>query len=433
MDIEYDFDVIVVGAGIAGLTTAYLLAKDGHEVLLAERGNEPGEKNLSGGVFYSRVMDEIFEGFSAQAPVERSITRNVLTLLNAESAVSVDYWDASLAEPTNAVTVLRAKLDPWLAEQAEEAGVTLMSGVKVDELVTSQSGAVCGIRAGEDVLHAKIVVLADGVNSFLARAAGLREAPAPSHLGVGVKSVIRIGEDAVNQRFGVGGDDGAAYALVGDATRGVPGGAFLYTNKDSISLGIVVNVADLAKSGHDVVELHDHFLAHPFVQPLIADGELLEYGTHMVAEGGQAMVGRLAFDGAVIVGDAAGFTINNGFAIRGMDLAAESGRCAAQAIHLALSTGDYSATTLASYEEIIAQSWLGKDMATFKKAPELLANTPELFGQLGEYAASVLRGVYRMDQTPRRKLSPLVVKKMKASGLSVWKLAKIVRKIQGGL
>ncbi|USR79955.1 FAD-dependent oxidoreductase [Arcanobacterium pinnipediorum] len=433
MDIEYDFDVIVVGAGIAGITAAYLLTKDGHEVLLAERGNEPGEKNLSGGVFYSRVMDEIFENFSTQAPVERSITRNVLTLLNAESAVSVDYWDASLAEPTNAVTVLRAKLDPWLAEQAEEAGVTVMNGVKVDELVKSESGAVCGIRAGEDVLYAKIVVLADGVNSFLARSVGLRPAPAPAHLGVGVKSVIRIGEDAVNQRFGVSSDDGVAYALVGDATRGVPGGAFLYTNKDSISLGIVVNVADLAKSGHDVVDLHDHLLTHPFIEPLIAGGEVLEYGTHMVAEGGQAMVGRLAFDGAVIVGDAGGFTINNGFAIRGMDLAAESGRCAAQAIGVALRAGDYSAAGLAAYAENIAASWLGKDMATFKKAPELLASTPELYGQLGEYAASALRGVYRMDQTPRRKLSSLIVKKMKASGLSVWKLAKIVRKIQGGL
>ncbi|WP_216378881.1 FAD-dependent oxidoreductase [Arcanobacterium phocae] len=433
MSIDYDFDVIVVGAGIAGLTTAYLLAQDGHEVLLAERGNEPGEKNLSGGVFYSRVMDEIFPDFSQVAPIERRMTRNVLTLLNADSAVSMDYWDARLAQPANAVSVLRAKLDPWLAEQAEEAGVTVMSGVKVDELVKSESGAVCGIRAGEDILHAKVVVLADGVHSFLACAAGLRAKPAPQTLGVGVKSVVRLGADVVSERFHAGNDDGVAYALVGDATRGVPGGAFMYTNKDSVSVGIVVNAQDLAESGHDVVELHDHLISHPFIQPLLAGGELLEYGTHMVAEGGQTMVGQIAFDGAVIVGDAAGFTINNGFAIRGMDLAAESARCAARAVHEALEAEDYSVTRLQAYEHNVAASWLGQDMATFRHAPDFLASTPQMYGEIGQYAADVLHGVYHMDQTPRRRIVPLALAKLRASKLSIWNLVKIARKMKKAL
>ncbi|SPT75058.1 FAD-dependent oxidoreductase [Arcanobacterium haemolyticum] len=433
MGIDYDFDVIVVGAGVAGSTAAFLLAQRGHEVLLAERGGEPGEKNLSGGVFYSRVMDEIFEGFSVSAPVERRISRNILTLLNADSAVSLDYWDSRLADSGNAFSVLRARLDPWLAEQAEEAGVTLMSGVKVDELVVNDSGAVCGIRAGEDVLHAKVVVLADGINSFLARGAGLRSAPAPVTLGVGVKSVVRIGTDAVSQRFGVSDDDGAAYAIVGDATKGVPGGAFLYTNKDSVSLGIVVNVEDLAKSEHSAVELHDHLVNHPFVQPLLAGGELLEYGTHLVAEGGQKMVGQIAFDGAVIVGDAAGFTINNGFAIRGMDLAAESARCAALAVHDALEAEDYSVNALKAYERNVADSWLGKDMETFKKAPDFLATTPQMYGQIGEYAADVLHGVYNMDRTPRRRIVSLALAMLKKSPLSAWQLLKIVRKAKGAL
>ena len=113
---EYDFDVIVVGGGVAGAVCAYLLAQQGREVLLCERGAEPGSKNLSGGVFYCRIMEEIFPGFVENAPIERHITRNCLSFLNPTSFVNVDYWDARLAEPVNAVTVLRVSVSqPSLA------------------------------------------------------------------------------------------------------------------------------------------------------------------------------------------------------------------------------------------------------------------------------------------------------------------------------
>ena len=106
---NYDFDVIVVGGGVAGSVCAYLLAKKGREVLLVERGMEPGSKNLSGGVFYCRVMQEVFPNFIEEAPIERRITRNCLSFLNPTNFVNVDYWDSRLAEPVNAVTVLRSR------------------------------------------------------------------------------------------------------------------------------------------------------------------------------------------------------------------------------------------------------------------------------------------------------------------------------------
>ena len=257
---DVDFDVIVIGGGVAGLTCAYLLAQQEREVLLIERGDEPGAKNLSGGVFYSRVMEEIFPHFIEEAPYERLITRNCLSFLNKESFVNIDYWDQRLANPVNAVTVLRSKFDPWLAEQCEEAGVTLMPGFKVDSLLR-EGNQITGVASGGDELRANVVVAADGVNSFISREAGIREKEPNENLAIGVKSVIRIGEEKIRDRFNVTGNNGAAYAIVGDATGGLPGGGFMYTNRDSVSIGIVVNTPALEHGNYVVSDVHDHTIS----------------------------------------------------------------------------------------------------------------------------------------------------------------------------
>ncbi|MCF2706206.1 FAD-dependent oxidoreductase [Arcanobacterium haemolyticum] len=422
-DVDYDFDVIVVGGGVAGSVCAYLLAQKGKEVLLVERGVEPGSKNLSGGVFYCRVMEEIFPGFTENAPVERHITRNCLSFLNEKSAVNVDYWDERLAEPVNAVTVLRAKLDPWLAEQCEEAGVTVMPGVKVDGLLREGNQFV-GIRAGEDELRARVVVAADGVNSFIARDAGLREKEPEENLAVGVKSVIQLGSEEVAKRFHLTGNEGAAYAVVGDCTQGVAGGGFMYTNTDSISIGVVLRLDDLVKKGLASSDVHDHFLSHPAIAPFLEGGELLEYGCHLVAEGGEKMQHDLVHPGLVLIGDAAGYTLNTGFTVRGMDLAAGSARAAATAITKALEAGDYSKESLSAYLDEVSTSFVGKDMATYVKAPEFLEND-EMYGKLGEVVADVLYGVYNLDLTPRKHLLPTAWGALKKSGLKLGRLAKI--------
>jgi len=125
---EPDFEVIVIGAGMAGCVTAYQLARQGRSVLLIERGEAPGSKNLSGGVLYSRGIEQVFPGFLDEAPVERRITRNYITFLNAESSVAIDYKDGRLADPVNAVTVLRAKLDAWLADKCSPRTAPPASG-----------------------------------------------------------------------------------------------------------------------------------------------------------------------------------------------------------------------------------------------------------------------------------------------------------------
>jgi electron transfer flavoprotein-quinone oxidoreductase len=419
---DVDFDVIVIGAGIAGCVTAYQLATKGHSVLLVERGQSPGSKNLSGGVFYSRIMEEVLPGFIDEAPIERRITRNCLSFLSETSFVNVDYGDERLSKSVTAVSVLRARLDEWLATKCEEVGVMLMSGVKVDSLVMEEERIV-GIRAGEDELMAHVVVAADGVNSFICRDAGIRSKEPLKYLAVGVKSVIGLPRNVIEERFNLTGDEGAAYAVVGDCTNGVGGGGFLYTNLESLSIGVVLRLDDLVSKEETSSELHDRFLTHPAIEPFLRGGELLEYGCHMVAEGGQAMVHDLTRPGLVVVGDAAGFTLNTGFTVRGMDLAAGSGVASAKAIDAALLKGDFSKASLDAYCAELDKIFVGKDMRTYAKAPHFLEN-PRMYGDYGQLLSDVMYSVYNLDTTPRQRLVSGALGALKKSPLSLLQLVK---------
>jgi electron transfer flavoprotein-quinone oxidoreductase len=423
---EPDFDVVVIGAGIAGCVTAYQLARQGRSVLVIERGEAPGSKNLSGGVLYSRGIQQVFPGFLDEAPVERRITRNYINFLNADSSVAIDYRDARLADPVNAVTVLRAKLDPWLADRCEDAGAVIMPGVRVDRVLTADGPAgkwVVGVRAGDDELRAHVVVAADGVNSFIAKEVGLRKDDPLNHLAVGVKSVVSLPRETIEARFNLTGDEGAAIAAVGDCTEGVGGGGFLYTNLDSISVGIVARLDDLTAKKKVVSDIFDHFLGHQFIAPYLEGGELLEYGCHLVAEGGLHMIGEIAMDGMVVVGDAAGLTLNTGLTVRGMDLAVGSAVAAAEAIGDALDRKDASKAGLAGYREKLFASYVGQDMKTYAKAPGFL-EVERMYKQYGELFADVLYRAFSLDTQPREHLLKVARRSLAKSPLTMRQLVK---------
>lgn len=420
---EEIFDVIVVGGGIAGLVSSYQLAKSGHEVILIERGVEAGSKNLSGGIFYTRIMEEIFPDFLKEAPVERHIARNIISFLNPTSAVNIDYWDQRLTDPINAVSVLRAKLDAWLSGKCEEAGVMIMPGVRVDSLI-KEGDQYVGVKAGEDELRAKVIILADGVNSFLAQHEDIRPKQPPKYLAVGVKSVIGLPRKVIEDRFRVRGNEGVAYAIVGDCTKSVAGGGFLYTNLESISIGVVLQLESMEKKGLTSTDIFDKFLEHPAIAPLIADGELLEYGCHLTMEDGPAMVAQdISRPGLLIIGDAAGFTVNTGLTIRGMDFAAGSALAAAKTINQAIKNKDFSQSAMNMYRTELDSRWVGQDMKTYKNAPAFF-ETSRLYGDYGQLLADIFYRIFNHDLTPRKRLISVALGAFKASSLKVTSLIR---------
>ncbi len=418
------YDVIIVGAGPAGLAAAYKLAQAGIEVVVVERGDYPGSKNLSGGVLYSRILDQLIPGFWAEAPIERYIDNYLTTLMTRDDYFNLEYKGKALGVPPyNAVTVLRAKFDRWLAEKAEEAGAMIVTGIKV-ERVLKEGNRVIGIRAGDEEMLADVVIAADGINSFIAKEAGLRSEIKPEHLAVGAKAVIELPRQVIEERFRLTGNQGAAYAILGEATYGVAGGAFFYTNLESLSIGVVMRLDDLIKAKVKPADALDGLLEHPMIAPLVKDGKLIEYGAHLTGEGGLHMVPpRLYCDGMLIVGDAAGFTINSGLVIRGMDLAIGSGIAAAEAIRAAKTKGDFSESALSAYSRNLEESFVLKDLKLYAKAPEFM-ESDRLYKQYSLMVNTLFNRVYTHDLTPKEHLLKTALKAMKDSGVSLFDIAK---------
>lgn len=330
---EQDADAIVVGAGPAGVACAYRLARAGRSVILVERGTAPGSKNVSGGRLYTYALELVEEGLTAQAPWERAVVREQLVLMDGERAMTVSLAgsDAGRTGVPSSVTVLRASFDDWFARRAEDAGALLAAGVTVDSLLV-EDGRVVGIVADGEQMRAPVVVAADGVTSGLARQAGLVGPPSSRTVGVGAKRVIELEPAVIEERFGVGPRDGVATLMVG-CTGGVHGGGFLYTNRASLSLGVVAAPADLAPAGRTIHGLLAELAEHPSIAPLVAGGEIVEYSAHLVREDGLGGVPRrLTRDGFLVTGEAAGFVLNLGYTVRGMDLALASGVAAAHAV-----------------------------------------------------------------------------------------------------
>ncbi|HVN55784.1 MAG TPA: FAD-dependent oxidoreductase [Anaerolineaceae bacterium] len=418
------FDVIVVGAGVAGSTAAYLLARQGLQVVLIERGPYPGSKNLSGGVLYTHSLHQILPNFWEEAPVERCITNQVVIFMTGSAHFNIDYKDEAFSKaPYNAFTVLRGKFDRWLAEQAEAAGAILVPRIRVDRVLRGHQGEVIGIAAGEEEMLADVVIAADGANSFLAQEAGLRGRIPTHQVGVGVKELIALPRETIEERFRLDGREGAAYAIVGYATQGVAGGGFLYTNLDTISAGLVMRLDDLVQNKLKPGDVIEDFLSQPMIAGLVKGGKLVEYGAHLVPEGGLAMMPRLVADGILVVGDAAGLGVNNGFVIRGMDLAIGSAAAAAEAILEARARNDFSTGGLGDYAQKLEKSFVLADMRTYARTPEFFSND-RLYHAYPAMLTDLMRQIYTHHAVPREHLVSMFSRSARENGVSLFDLVR---------
>ncbi|NLX02066.1 MAG: FAD-dependent oxidoreductase [Syntrophomonadaceae bacterium] len=422
------FDVIIAGAGLAGLAAAYTLAQEGVEVLLIEKGDYPGAKNVTGGRLYVNPVRELFPDLWKKAPLERFITREGASIMAGERSINVEYCGSELSqEPYQSYSILRAKFDRWFAKQAERKGAMLVSKSRVDDVII-ENDQVVGVWAGGDELRADVVIACDGVLSLLAEKAGLRKPGNPHDYAVGFKEVIELDSTLIEERFGLEGNEGAARLFMGEVTRGKFGGGFLYTNKDSLSLGIVVGIKDLMEGSPAVQApiLLDEFKQRPEIARLIKGGESVEYSAHVIPEGGLKAIGKLYGNGILLAGDAAGLAMNIGVTVRGMEYALASGYYAAQAVLQAKEKEDFTAGSLSGYEKLLNDSFIMKDFAAFKEAPAVL-DSPRFFKHYPELLGNIMKDVYEVPAGPKGRLYPTIKKYLTLK--EMWSMAGDMRKV----
>lgn len=367
-------DVIVVGAGPAGVSAAVTVARGGKEVVLVERGNFAGAKNMYGGVIYSHAAAEIFPEYK-NAPIERFVSSHSYVLLSETDSTTISYKNPSHNE--NAFVITRANWDRWCVEQAVKEGVYYAPDTLVKELIL-KDGKVAGIKTDTEEYYADIVIIADGVNSLLARQIGLRKDLRPKDVFLGVKEVIKLAPEIIEQRFGLTNATGCSMELVGGPLKNLFAMGIVYTNKDSVALGLGVALEDLKKYKIKPYELLEAMKKHPFVADIIQGGELAEYSAHLIPEGGYNRLPVLYTDGAMVTGDAAMLVNNVHF--EGTNFAMISGKFAGETALEAFEKSDFTKNQLCLYRKKLENSFILKDLRTYKDVVKTITNRANSIG-----------------------------------------------------
>jgi electron transfer flavoprotein-quinone oxidoreductase len=402
--VEERFDAIVVGAGMAGNAAALTMANRGLKVLQLERGEYPGSKNVQGAILYADMLEKLVSNFREDAPLERHLVEQRFWMMDDRSHVGLHYRsDDFNEERPNRYTIIRAQFDRWFSRKVQEASAVILCETTVTELVQDARGKVIGVRTdrrGGEV-HADVVVLAEGVSGLLGTRAGLRDIPKPENVALAVKEMHFLPRETIEARFNLKGDEGTVIEAAGTISRGMAGMGFIYTNKESVSLGIGCLVADFQRTGETPDGLLERFKRHPSVAPLIDGSEVKEYSAHLIPEGGYKAIPQLYGDGWVVVGDAA--QLNNAIHREGSNLAMTSGRLAGEAIFQVKSRRDpMTAANLALYKKKIDDSFVMRDLEKYKDMPALLhTQSQNFFLTYPQLVSKAMQNFVRVDGTPK--------------------------------
>ncbi|MEZ5451330.1 MAG: electron transfer flavoprotein-ubiquinone oxidoreductase [Thiothrix sp.] len=372
------FDVVIVGAGPAGLAAACRLMQQAQDagqelsVCLVEKGSEVGAHILSGAVIESRALDELFPDWQAMgAPLSVPVVKDELHLLrDAQHSVQIPHAliPATMHNDGNYIVSL-GNVCRWLAEQAESLGVEVFPGFAAHELLLNEDGSVAGVITGDMgvgadgepkgnftpgmELQAKYTLFAEGCRG---------------HLGKQLYSRFRLDADSDAQHYGIGFKElwdidpvkhqqglvvhGSGWPLGG----GTSGGFFLYhTEGHQAVVGLIVdlNYSNPYLSPYDEFQRMKH---HPLLAQYLGGGERVAYGARAIAKGGFNALPKMHFPGGLLVGCEAG-TLN--FAkIKGTHTAMKSGMLAAEEVFAALAAGDTGGRDLAGYAQRFQDSWV---------------------------------------------------------------------------
>jgi electron transfer flavoprotein-quinone oxidoreductase len=347
---EYEkFDAVVVGAGPAGSAAALEIARHDKQVLLLERGKRPGAKSATGGILYGQTntpfnLDYLVHDFEERAPIERPIHKYVMHNLSGSKVRTMDITRLHSYKTRWSYTILRGRFDPWFAEEAAREARRHGGGLLTDVTVTQplvENGHITGVQSEElDPIRADVVVAADGATSNLARASGLRTWMEPEDWFQGVKVVAKVDPKVIEETFEAAKYGGTAHLYAGDLFGGARGGGFLYTNKDTLSIGTVFHLDSLQAHKTPPSELLDRLLKHSLVANAVGGSyEELEYSAKLIPDGKRWAMQNPFKDRLLVVGDAAGHMKAAGPIIKGLNLGIEGGVLAAQSYLMASGQG----------------------------------------------------------------------------------------------
>jgi len=388
---DLDYDVVIVGGGPAGLSASIFLGKKGVKTLLIERGRFCGAKNLFGGVVYTDSIRKLVPEFPnvEPFPCERPVSEEGYLILTEKGFVKLTH---SKKDKFHSFTAFRAKFDPFLADVAQKLGIDIAPKTKVIDFLRNEKGFISGVvvdrpksffNDAPSTISAKVVILAEGVNRILSQKAGLYSRDfQPEEVVLSVKEVLQLPKGELEKRLGLREDEGLALEILGFITQGLPGLGFLYTNKNSISLGLGVFLSELAKNNLKPYELLDKAKGHLYFQKLFEGAQVLEYGAHLIPEWGYEGFPKFYGDRVLVCGDAAGFV--NPLFREGTNLAIYSGLLAGETALFALEKGDFSKKTLKIYEEKLKESYFYQDLALAKRMKNLFLKNKHLFSTYPE-------------------------------------------------
>jgi electron transfer flavoprotein-quinone oxidoreductase len=434
--IEERFDAIVVGAGMAGNAAAYTMAARGMKVLQLERGEYAGSKNVQGGILYANMLEKIIPNFREEAPLERHLVEQRFWMMGDRSHTGLQYRsDDFNEEKPNRYTIIRSQFDRWFSEQVQAKNAIVIKETTVTELISDPNGKVIGVTTDRrgGTIFADVVVIAEGVNGLLGTRAGLRESPKPEQVALAVKEMHFLPREAIEARFNLHGDEGVVVEAAGTVSKGMTGMGFVYTNKESVSVGFGCLVADFADSGATPYGLLENFKKHPSIAPLLEGSEVKEYAAHLIPEGGFKAIPQLFGDGWVVVGDAA--QLNNAIHREGSNLAMTSGRMAAEAIFQVKSRREkMTKENLALYKKMLDESFVMHDLKKYKDMPALLhTQAKNYFVAYPTLVSNAMENFLRVDGAPKldkeKATVRAFVKERSWTGLfgDAWRLARAWR------